>query len=100
MEQKDIGIDEYEYKRFKILFKCVMAQAAHDAFISRSKKKIDQIEKARAYVFLCGGENLRTICDIADVSYARIVDIMQNGQKKYEDIMDELKTVNKSKKET
>ena len=64
---------EDEYKKIRKLFKAVLAQAANDAFLNNGKTKYERLMKSYALVFFEGGEDLREVCDLADVSYARIV---------------------------
>lgn len=73
--------DEEEYQFFERVYRAVIAQAAKDAFLLRPTKKIQQINKWRAELFLKGGSDLRFVCDVAEVSYHRIVDLMQHPEK-------------------
>ena len=88
-------IDEIEYEKYRKLFKAVLAQAAHDAFINRKTTKEAKLNRDRARCFLSGGADLRQVCDIAEVSYARIVEVMGKISKSnnfnYKRLMDLIK---------
>lgn len=83
MDEKLVRLvrDEEEFEFFKRVYKAVIAQAARDAFLLKPTKKEQEIEKWRAKLFLSGGSDLRFVCDVAEVSYFRIVELMQHPEK-------------------
>ena len=97
-----VGIDTIKQKRneedflaFRKLFRAVLAQAVHDAFIYVPKNNYEKLARSQALVFFEGGDDLRIICELAEVSYDRIVkaakDLTHNGHVDHKKIMDILK---------
>lgn len=86
---------EDEFLRYRKLFMAVLAQAVHDAFIYVPKTKRGRLYRDYAINFLKGGEGLRAVCELAEVSYDRIVnsmkEFMHDGKVDHKKIMDMLK---------
>lgn len=67
--------EKFEIIRWRLLFRSVLKQAAHDAFLSSKSK-----EKKDALLFLHGCQDLEVICDIADVDYDKIVSLSKTDE--------------------
>lgn len=87
--------NEEDFLAYRKLFRAVLAQAVHDAFIYVPKTKRGRFDRDYAINFLKGGEGLKDVCEIAEVSYDRIVNAMKTltdgGKVDYKKIMDMLK---------
>lgn len=87
--------NEDEFLCYRKLFRSVLAQAVHDAFIYVPKTKRGRFDRDYAINFLKGGDGLRDVCEFAEVSYDRIVNAMKelthDGKVDYKKIMDILK---------
>lgn len=87
--------NEDEFLCYRKLFRAVLAQAVHDAFIYVPKTKRGRFDRDYAINFLKGGEGLRDVCELAEVSYDRIVnamkEFMRDGKVDHKKIMDILK---------
>ena len=95
MERKDfeLAFKKDEYFKYKILFRYVLVQAARDAFLKGSIK-LSRTERDRAIDFFKGGNDLRMVCDIAEVSYGHLLDQIRKSKtnnEKYKLVMDMIK---------
>lgn len=70
--------EEYDEINLTALFKAVVKQAARDAFLAQN---ISNKNKNDALDFLMGGMDLELVCDLADVDYQKICEVMKNPSK-------------------
>lgn len=81
MERKDfeLAFKKDEFFKYKILFRYVLMQAARDAFLNGTIK-LTRTDRDRALDFFKGGNDLRMVCDIAEVSYGYLVDQLRKSK--------------------
>lgn len=89
MDGQDAELD------FSLLFKSVIKQAAKDAFLLHGSSLSTKKDKQNALKFLKGGRDLELACDIANVSYDKIIYWMRhlsdNNNLNYKQIEKEIK---------
>lgn len=77
---------DQEYIKIKNLFQSVLIMAGRDAFLLTPRGKQNKIYKTDALRFLQGGEDLQTVCEFANVSDQKIMELMKqklNNNLKY-----------------
>ena len=84
---EDRFCDACEALRIRLLFRAVLVRAAKDAILIRAENLRSKLNKADALSFLSGGEDLKQICELAEVDYEKICSVgvqnVKNNYKKY-----------------